>query len=548
MSHIDDTIYLIDREQEEQHTQERAKKLGIPYINLSDYPLLKEVLDLIPEPLALVFQIAPYLKIGRDLKVAVVDPQDEKLRQFVKDQQAKTGLHFIPALISQSSFRHALYFYEQFRQVEIKRKEDKEAAKEAEKRNISDIKSAAEYAKKATTTELLGVILHGAVALNASDIHIEPGDTDFLTRYRIDGVLQDVVRLPYSQYRQLVSRIKFLSSLRMDVNDKPQDGRFSFEVLGDREDFRVSMMPSARGEAVVLRLLGKEQSLLHLDTLGFRPEMVAVVKEAVSKPHGMILTSGPTGSGKSTTLYAILESLKRPGIKIITLEDPVEYRVENVSQSQIKDSSGYNFAEALRASMRQDPDVLMVGEIRDVETAEIAIQAALTGHLLLSTIHANSAPAVYVRLLEIGVKPFLLAGSVNLIMAQRLIRRNCSNCREEYSPAADVWKVIVQKLASIKDKLPPEVAELLNSNTPKLIHSHGCPKCSQTGFAGRIVAAEYIKPDEKIEALVAKSASIAEFEKVAVNELGMMTMEQDGLIKVLQGLTTPEEVWRVTRE
>jgi len=548
MVDIDSTIYLIDREQEEQHTQERAKKLGIPYINLSEYPLLKEILDLIPEQMALKYEIAPYLKIGRDLKVAVVNPQDESLRQFVKEMQDKTGLHFAPSLISESSFRHALYYYEKFRQEGLKKSEEAETAKQTEKRNISDIKSAAEYAKRATTTELLGVLLHGAIALSASDIHIEPGDSDFLTRYRIDGVLQDVIRLPYSQYRQLVSRIKFLASLRMDIADKPQDGRFSFEVLGEREDFRVSMMPSARGETVVMRLLGKEQSLLHLDALGFRPEMVAAVKDAVAKPHGMILTSGPTGAGKSTTLYAVLESLKRPGIKIITLEDPVEYRVENVSQSQIKEGAGYNFAEALRASLRQDPDVLMVGEIRDVETAEIAIQAALTGHLLLSTIHANSAPAVFVRLLEIGVRPFLLAGSVNLIMAQRLVRRICSSCREEYSPAPDVWKTIVEKLTPIKDRLPQEVAEKLDSKSPKLVRSHGCAKCNQTGFAGRIVAAEYIKPEEKIESLVARAASIAEFEKVAVTGLKMMTMEQDGLAKVLQGLTTPEEVWRVTRE
>jgi type IV pilus assembly protein PilB len=261
----------------------------------------------------------------------------------------------------------------------------------------------------------------------------------------------------------------------------------------------------------------------------------------------MILTSGPTGSGKSSTLYAILKELNKPGVKIITLEDPVEYRIPGVEQSQINKEEEYTFALALRASLRQDPDIVMVGEIRDPETAEIAIQAAMTGHLLLSTIHANSAPGVFVRLLEIGVKPFLLAGSVNLVMAQRLVRRVCPVCKEEYTPRPEVWQEIQKILEPVKSMLEENYQAILNSSNPTLLKSRGCDKCRQSGYSGRQALLEVLTPNDEIEQLVAKKASIAEFQKTAQAQ-GMITMEQDGLIKVLQGITTVEEVWRVTKE
>jgi len=333
----------------------------------------------------------------------------------------------------------------------------------------------------------------------------------------------------------------------MDISDKPQDGRFSFAGPKNTEiDFRVSIMPSAFGESIVLRLLGQEKAILTLASLGFRQDALLEIQKAIHRPHGMILTSGPTGSGKSSTLYAVITELKKPGVKIITLEDPVEYKIPGIEQSQVETDSGYTFALGLKASLRQDPNILMVGEIRDLETAEIAIQAALTGHLLLSTIHANSAPAVYARLLELGAKPFLLSGSINLIMAQRLVRKVCPYCQQAYSPDPTMWQNILTVMSPIKEKLSPEILEKLGPNPPQLVRGTGCVKCNQTGFKGRQVIVEILTPNDTIEALIAKRASISEFERAATT-LGMITMEQDGLTKAISGTTTIEEVWRVTR-
>lgn len=544
MANINQTIYFLNREQEEQHTEDRAKRLGMPYINLSNYPLVKEVLDLVPEVQAIKYQVVPYLKIGRDVKIGVVDPGNAGVGIFLKDLEAKTKMRFIMTLISRSSLIYGSYFYEKFRQQKLH--ENQKAEAEAEPSfTITDLKSAAESAKKANTTKLLETLLTGAAQLKASDVHLEPSEDSFLTRYRVDGVLQDVVSLPLAQYHQLISRIKFLAKLRMDVVDQPQDGRFSFGVNGVDIDFRVSLMPSAFGESIVLRLLGQEKSILKLDVLGFRSDALENIKAAIHRPHGMILTSGPTGSGKSSTLYAVIAELKKPGVKIITLEDPVEYRIEGIEQSQVRPDGGYTFADGLRASLRQDPDILMVGEIRDLETAEIAVQAALTGHLLLSTIHANSAPAVYARLLEIGVKPFLLSGSINLIMAQRLVRQICPDCRENYVPDSSMWRKVVAALAPIKLRLSAQLTTKISQDSPTLIHGRGCVKCNQTGYRGRQVIVEILVPDDIIEGLIAKKASISEFEKASATA-GMITMEQDGLVKALLGQTTIEEVWRVT--
>lgn len=548
MVNIDNTVYSLTRQQEENHTEERAKKMGLPYINLMSYPLVKEILDLIPEEMAMSYRVIPYLKIGKEVKVAVVNPEDPKTKDFLQKEGTTIGVTFLPTLISNTGFLFGMTQYEKFR-VETTDKKNKEQAnrEEMQSDNITDIKSASEAAKRANTTKLLDTILYGGMRLKASDIHLEPGEVDFLVRYRIDGVLQDIVRLPLPQYKQLISRIKFMSKLRMDITDQPQDGRFSLAGPNDISlDFRVSIMPSAFGESIVMRILGQEKSILVLDKLGFRTDALSAIREAISKPHGMILTSGPTGSGKSSTLYAILMEVKKPGIKIITLEDPVEYKIEGIEQSQMHTADSYGFAEGLRASLRQDPDILMVGEIRDAETAEIAVQSALTGHLLVSTIHANSAPAVFARLLEIGVQPFLLSGSINLIMAQRLVRKNCQFCQEEYTPRPEVWSSVVETLRLIKFPLSQDIVEKINTSTPKLIHGVGCDKCNRTGFSGRQVIIEVLVPNDEIEQLIARKASISEFEKAAL-AMGMITMEQDGLIKALLGQTTIEEVWRVTK-
>ncbi len=548
MVDINNTINYLTREQEERHTKETAAKLKLPYMNLVNYPIVNEVLEIIPEDDAISYQIAPFLRVGHQIRIGMMDPTNAKAKAYLDKVAAEKGFTFAVSLISKTSFIFGVYAYEQIKErAEVKNEEEAKRKEDNSFYNIKDIKGAAEAAKTATITRLLETILFGAINLGASDVHLEPTQDKFLVRLRIDGVLQDLVDLPLQKYKQLLQRIKYVAKLRMDITDKPQDGHFSLASPENKNlDFRVSTMPSASGEAVVLRLLSMEGDFLKLENMGFRPDALVAIREAIGRPHGMVITSGPTGSGKTTTLYALLLEIKKPGVKIITLEDPVEYRMEGIEQSQIKPGQGYEFADGLRGSMRQDPNVLMVGEIRDLETAEIAIQAALTGHLMLSTIHANSAPAVYARFLEMGVKPFLLTGSLNIIMAQRLVRRVCRDCAVRYEATDKEWKFIVDNLSPIAERLDPDIAVKLQNGQRTLFRSAGCPTCSSTGYIGRVAVVEYIVPNDVIENLVTSGASISMFEKESRKQ-GMISMEQDGLIKALTGITTLDEVWRVTR-
>lgn len=547
MINLNSTLLGINRDLEERHAQDLAKHLNLTYIDLLGYPFVEELLKLIPKEDAIKYRLIPYLKLGNQIKIGLVNPSDAVAIAYLNDFATKSRFVLTQSVISQSSLDHAIENYDHFQKI----RDEKELHRQEEEADIvsfdiTDIDSAAEAAKRASTTKLLDVLLVGAIKLNASDIHFEPVEANFLTRYRVDGILQDIVVLPINKYHQLLSRIKYMSALRMDINDRPQDGRFSFVAPEMTSiDFRISIMPSAYGESVVLRILNTDKAILGLEKMGFRPDALTAIREAVTRPHGMVITSGPTGSGKSTTLYAILMELKKPGVKIITLEDPVEYKIEGIEQSQVKPGAGYEFSDGLRASMRQDPDILMVGEIRDLDTAEIAVQAALTGHLLLSTIHANSAPAVYARFIEIGVKPFLLSGSINLIMAQRLVRRVCPKCATKYMPAETEWTELTAKLLPIKDRISPALAQRL-AQPSELVKGVGCAECNNSGYLGRQVIVEYIIPNETIETLIAQKASIMTFEKEAIAN-GMITMEQDGLLKALEGSTTTDEVWRVTK-
>lgn len=547
MVNIDKTIYFLNREQEERHTQELAKKLNLPYINLTGYPLTLEVLKVISEELAIFYQIIPYLKIGKVVKIGVVNPNKKGLKEVLEKIAKEKNIEFVQVVVSQSSFLYGILLYDRT-QEEAGKKANKAGEEERSLEDvIKDEESLIRVAGKTQDTKLLDVIVYGGIRLKASDIHLEPGESVLSVRYRLDGVLREVLSLPMSNYKILLSRIKYLAKMRMDKKTEPQDGRFSFKTIKSAIDLRVSVLPSSYGESIVLRILSQEKGEFGLSSLGFRKDALELVKSAISRPNGMILTSGPTGSGKTSTMYAVLKELNKPEVKIITLEDPVEYRIAGVEQSQIDKEHNYDFASGLKAILRQDPDIVMVGEIRDPETAEIAIQAAMTGHLLLSTIHANSAPAVFVRLLEIGVKPFLLAGSINLVMAQRLVRKVCEKCVEEYEPRPEVWQEIQKILEPIKSKLDPGYQAILNGVSVKLKRGVGCSACGNSGFSGRQVIIEVLKPDQGIETLISKKASISEFQK-ATHAQGMITMEQDGLVKVLQGITTVEEVWRVTKQ
>lgn len=527
MSDIDQKLQFMAREDEEKHTEDQAKKLGLPYINLVGYPFSPDVLAIVPEDQSLAKGVISYLKVGSTVKVATHLPNDPEVKKYLEELKNATRAEIVLNFCSESSFRYGL----QMHQVLVPQKgaatgvevtEQKESAFEKEIQNIEDLR---DKITKVSTTDLLDLIFAGAIKLDASDIHIEPGEANFRIRYRLDGVLETIAELPMKAFHNLMNRIKFLAKLKYDVTH-PQDGRMTVNVVGTEVDIRVATLPTSYGEAAGMRLLPKNKQFQKLENLGFNAEALKLIKDAISKPQGIILNTGPTGSGKTTTLYAILQELNKPGKKIITLEDPIEYRVPGIEQVQITasekvrsekresgtkeaqndESAATTFLDALKGCMRQDPDILMVGEIRDGETAKIALQAAMTGHLVLSTVHTNNAPAALARLADLGVEPYLLAGSINVIIGQRLVRKIHTECGGK-----------------------------------------GCPICRQTGFKGRIAIVEVLKPSPEIEQLIHDKAPLRVFEETA-HKLGMRTMYEDGMDKVKQGLTTKEEIERVISE
>jgi len=395
--------------------------------------------------------------------------------------------------------------------------------------------------------------LEHAVYEGASDIHIEPTEKAVTVRYRIDGMLHNVMTLPKTVKSGIIARIKILSDIKIDEHMKPQDGRFKIQIQDEKLSFRVSIIPVYDGEKVVMRILHEGQKPLTLDQLGFLPYPKKLVERAITKPHGTIMVTGPTGSGKTTTLYSILGLLNKPNVNISTIEDPIEYHVDGINQSQVNSKAGFTFATGLRAFLRQDPDIIMVGEIRDQETAEIAIHAAMTGHLVLSTLHTNDAPTTLPRLLDMGVPPFLVAFTTNIIVAQRLVRKICEKCKKEFHLDKKALEEL-QKTAEVKKltalfksqklKLKPNEKNL---QTMTFFHGEGCRHCNQTGYRGRIGIYEVMEIDESIIKKINEHASASEIKNLA-RKNGMMNMMEDGLIKAKQGITTIEEVLRVTKE
>jgi type II secretory ATPase GspE/PulE/Tfp pilus assembly ATPase PilB-like protein len=378
-----------------------------------------------------------------------------------------------------------------------------------------------------------------AVKSGASDIHIEAEEEAIKVRYRIDGVLHDAAMIDRELWKKIISRLKIIAKVKINIMNKPQDGRFSIVMVDDRIDIRASFLPTNFGESVVMRLLRASAVGLGFEDLGIRGRAFEQLKRETERPNGMIITTGPTGSGKTTTLYAILKKLNNQETKIITIEDPIEYQLKGVNQSQTNEK--YTFAQGLRSIVRQDPDVIMVGEIRDLETAEIAIQAALTGHLVLSTIHTNDAAGTVPRFLSMGTKPFLLAPSLNVMIGQRLVRKICSQCKEEITVGADV----IKKAKEILETLPTEEKEKIDFNKMKFYHGKGCEVCQNIGFKGRMGIYEIMSLNEEIEKLIL-SGKASEYDmRAAAAKNGMITMAQDGVLKALDGITSIDEVFRV---
>ncbi|MSU76175.1 type II/IV secretion system protein [Patescibacteria group bacterium] len=537
-------------EKAEAELRAKAKKAGLPFVRLLGYPISPEVLGLIPESLAKRNGIIAYIKAGKKVRLGVTDPTNAETKRVLESLKRSTPFDFLISVIDQNSLRYALKLYDELPKAQ-RETESVSIGKAQETSFEKDIKSFLDLKAKikdVPTTKIIDTLLSGAVSVGASDVHIEPLEKAVRIRYRLDGVLHTVADFPISIQNALLSRLKFLAKLKLDISQKPQDGRFTIheqENGKDHEiDIRVATMPAQYGEAVAMRLLDRETLKISINTLGLTGNPLKQVLDAIKRPQGMILECGPTGSGKTTTLYSLLQRLNDPGKKIVTLEDPVEYRLAGVTQSQVDPEKGYDFADGFRSVLRLDPDILMIGEIRDQQTAEQSVQAALTGHIVLSTLHTNDAPTAIPRLIDLGVRPFLLANAVNVIIAQRLVRRICSHCAVETKPDPAALAEVKDHLAKIPksahETVPPESQWLF-------MKGQGCEHCNGTGFMGRVGIFEVLLITDKLEDLALKHAPAGQIKQAAV-DAGMMTMEQDGLIKAVEGITTLGEVWRVARD
>lgn len=530
---------------EEEVTQARAAFLNLPYIDVAKLNIPTKVLNLVPEESRKFYTFVPFELQGKTLKVAVVDPSNLQALEALEFLGQKQNLDIQLYVCSQSGANNVLGQKKNLTNVVGEALKDIQQKQDDEKKPllVEEKKSEMSVLEDAPIIKIVDVILNNAVDANASDIHIEPSENDVRIRYRIDGMLHTFLQLPRNVHSAIISRIKILSNLKIDEQRLPQDGRFHMDFNTRSVDFRVSTLPLMYGEKVVMRLLDKSGEVPTLDQLGIRGKTLEWVNDNIKKPHGIFLITGPTGSGKSTTLYSILSLLNAPNVNIITLEDPVEYFMQGVNQSQINPDIGLTFAAGLRSILRQDPNIIMVGEIRDEETAELAVHAALTGHLVFSTLHTNNAIGAIPRLINMGIEPFLLSASMNIVMAQRLVRKLCQNCRKEI-PVTSITEKEVQKQL---EGVPSDYLEGLDSKKVKLYGPVGCEKCGKTGFKGRLGIYESLPMLPDLQELIYSQQPAHKIYEATL-KIGMITMKQDGIVKALRGETTLDEIIRVTSE
>ncbi len=516
-----------------------SSQLNIPPIDLSKYKIDKSITELIPERIAKQYSLVPISKIGRVLTIAMSDP----LNIFaIDDIKILTNYKIDLVIATENDIKEAINNYYGSHGLEISKiledvPEDIEIEKAEDEEERIDVSEVAEESQKAPIVKVVSLMLNEALKRRASDIHIEPSEKFLRVRYRIDGNLHDVLTLPKKNQNAVIARLKIMSKLDITETRLPQDGRFKINFEGHEIDFRVSVLPITFGGKVVLRVLDKSSLSIGLDKLGFLPGPLNTFKTALARPYGMILVTGPTGSGKSTTLYSIINQINAPERNIITLEDPVEYEVEGITQIQAKAEIGLTFASGLKSVLRQSPDVVMVGEIRDFETADIAIKASLTGQLILSTLHTNDAASAITRLIDMGVEPFLVASSLVLSSAQRLMRKICQNCKEEI----DISKNVLERIGVRPD-------EIAKRPIKSFYKGKGCSRCSNTGYYGRLGILEAFLIDDKIRDMVMKKAGSDDIKDYAVKQLCMKTLRDNALENFVNGVTTLEEVLRVTSE
>lgn len=527
--------------------------LGIPFVDLSKEAIPTDILHIIPEPIAKKSRVVAFEKAGANLKVAMLNPDDLQTIDFIKK---KTGLKIVPCLTTEESINQVLRQYGKSLKAEFGDILNAESSVEGEYSAETDPEQNLEkVAQGIPVIRVVDTLIKHAILQSASDIHIEPEEKEVHVRYRIDGILHDAMTLPRDIAAGIVARIKVLSNLKLDEHRLPQDGRFKLESEEQRISFRVSILPVFDGEKIVMRLLDESSKGLTLEKMGFAGVPLEIVHREIKKPNGMVLVTGPTGSGKTTTLYTVMDILNTNEVNISTVEDPVEYRMPRVNQTQVNSKIGMTFAAALRALLRQDPDIVMVGEIRDEETLEIALHAAMTGHLVLSTLHTNGAAAAIPRMIDMGAEPFLIASTTNVVIAQRLVRRLCVECREEYrmkkaeiatlNKTFNLEEVMVslKKESQMKEKL----ANVSDWESVALFRAKGCDQCGGEGYHGRIGIYEVFEMTSDIRKLVMESATSEILERAA-RDGGMLTMVEDGFLKAILGATSVEEILRVTKE
>ncbi len=531
----------------EEIAETQAAGLGYPYIDLTNFPISEHAISSIPKETALEHKVVCFLNNEKEVRLGALSPnkKTEEILQEVITKKTVDGNGKI-YIISQHSYDLAVKNYDRLPEykefkygIEITGK-DLEALKPQVK-NFGTLSAHLNSEKNMTT--IFALLVAGALDMNASDIHIEAEEDDILVRYRIDGVMQQAAKMEKDLWKRLDARIKTIAGLKINITNKPQDGRITIYLgKNDKLDLRVSTIPTAFGESIVMRLLKSSASTLQFDDLGLKGKSYENLKTAIEKTTGMVITTGPTGSGKTTTLYAILNKLNDGKSKIITLEDPIEYKVVGISQSQIDHSKGYSFANGLRSLMRQDPDIIMVGELRDTETAEVAIEASLTGHKVISTIHTNDAAGAVPRFLSMGVKPFLLAPALNAVIGQRLVRKICESCKIESHPEEDA----LRKAQRVMDELPENSGhEKPNIKEVRWLRGGGCDECGHIGYRGRIGIYEIFSMNSEFEEMIL-SGKVSAYDMAATaKKYGMITMQQDGILKAIEGITTLDEVFRV---